>query len=312
MDWDASVFTVTGVADMSFLGSTGRTVIPLGPDIGDGTLTFAAASVGAEPGPDGIGPLAVISMTATGVGTSLLDLHDVTVFDTAAASEIPVIEDGTAESTKEAVAFQFGLIDDQVAGAPFAITITAIDEDDACAPNYEGMAALTDSTGTMTPNHVLFEGCTVTETVTIIKAQADVTITAESMTPTPLHGVITGTSNAFDVAANVPFTLALTADPISLTVGMTSTLTATAEDQFQNPVTDGTEVVFQSDLGSVGSSVVTKTTTAGVATAALYSEVAGTATVEAKADSVTDTVQVVFNPSVIQIFIPIIAKSYTP
>jgi hypothetical protein len=55
-------------------------------------------------------------------------------------------------------------------------------------------------------------------------------------------------------------------------------------------------VTFTTDLGSVGSSSVTKTTTDGVATAELTSTDAGTATVMAQADSVTDTATVVFNP----------------
>jgi len=99
MGWNASVLTVTNVVDASFLGSTGRTLIPIPPDIEPGTLTFAVGSVGEQAGPDGSGPLAIITLEALGVGTSTLDLYDVTLFDTAnpPGQTTPMVEDGTVE-----------------------------------------------------------------------------------------------------------------------------------------------------------------------------------------------------------------------
>gem|GEM_PF-2333815 len=98
MDFNPNVVHVLDVQDASFLGSTGRTVFPLGPDIDNvaGTVTFEAISAGppAE-GPDGSGVLATITMEMVGVGNSDLDLHDVEVSTTLAEQEVPnVVRDG--------------------------------------------------------------------------------------------------------------------------------------------------------------------------------------------------------------------------
>jgi len=49
-----------------FPGSTGRSIVPLGPTIDNeaGRLTFGAFAFGDEAGPSGTGPLAIITLTA--------------------------------------------------------------------------------------------------------------------------------------------------------------------------------------------------------------------------------------------------------
>jgi len=77
-------------------------------------------------------------------------------------------------------------------------------------------------------------------------------------------------------------------------------LTATVEDQLNNPVPDGTDVVFYADYGTLGSSTVTKQTSGGVATATLTSESSIEtliATVTATADTASDATAVFFVPS---------------
>ena len=93
-----------------------------------------------------------------------------------------------------------------------------------------------------------------------------------------------------------PYTVTLAAHPTSLTVGETSTLTATVKDQDDNNVADGTVVTFETSLGGLGSTTVTQTTASGVATATLTSQVAGTAVITATSDSKYDTANVTFNP----------------
>ena len=94
----------------------------------------------------------------------------------------------------------------------------------------------------------------------------------------------------------LPYTVTLMAHPMSLTVGYTSTLTATVKDRDNNNVADGTVVTFEASLGSLGSTTVTQTTASGVATATLTSLVAGTAVITATSDSKYDTANVIFNP----------------
>jgi len=118
----------------------------------------------------------------------------------------------------------------------------------------------------------------------------------------PGMATITATSNSEVATTTVefepgsPYTVTLVAHPTSLTVGDTSTLTATVKDQYNNNVADGTVVTFETSLGSLGSTTVTRTTVSGVTTATLTSQVAGTAVVTATSDSKYDTTNVTFNP----------------
>jgi len=86
---DASVAEVEEVSLGDFLGSTGRNTMLLGPDRRQPAwVTFAAFSWGHEPGPDGSGVLAHITLQATGVGTTTLSLQDIQVVD-AQANLVP-------------------------------------------------------------------------------------------------------------------------------------------------------------------------------------------------------------------------------
>lgn len=88
--------------------------------------------------------------------------------------------------------------------------------------------------------------------------------------------------------------LVLEADPQALLVGETSYLAATVFDGDAVPL-PLKQVVFTTDFGALGSSVVTRTTDGfGRAYAELTAPAAGTATVTAVADGVSDTVEVVF------------------
>lgn len=89
--------TVDDVTVGDFLGSTGRTVIPVGPTIDNqtGRASFGAASVGSAAGPDGTGTLAIITLTAQESGESPLDLHNVMVLDTQAQHQTATVQDGT-------------------------------------------------------------------------------------------------------------------------------------------------------------------------------------------------------------------------
>ncbi|GAB6056839.1 hypothetical protein JCM15415_21550 [Methanobacterium movens] len=105
------------------------------------------------------------------------------------------------------------------------------------------------------------------------------------------------------------------ADPTSIAQGETSTLTAnfnhafdgttvTSLDPANGHLPDGTLVTFKTDLGEVGSQVVDKPTTSGVAIATLNGTESGLATVKAVLDTeeLTDTVQIGAEPPETGIF----------
>jgi PKD repeat protein len=96
MAFDPGIVQVTDVADASFLGSTGRDVIPFAPDIDNvaGLLTFGAASFGEEPGANGDGELVTITFETVAEGDTVLDLFDEQVTDTAGVGQLTAAFDG--------------------------------------------------------------------------------------------------------------------------------------------------------------------------------------------------------------------------
>ncbi len=91
--------TVDNVTLGDFLGSTGRTTVPISPTIDNqmGVASFAVATVGSQPGPSGLGVLATVTLTGQGAGESFLDLNGVTVLDTKAAPQATIVEDGVVQ-----------------------------------------------------------------------------------------------------------------------------------------------------------------------------------------------------------------------
>lgn len=83
------------------------------------------------------------------------------------------------------------------------------------------------------------------------------------------------------------YAITLTASPDRIPVsGQTSLLAATVTNLFHSPVPDGTEVQFETSLGTLGSRSVTRATAGGVATETLTSgSIAGTAHLTATAGS---------------------------
>jgi len=96
--FDPDVVCVTDIVDGGFLGSTGRSVIPLQPDINcsTGSASFGAFTLGATPpGPNDSGKLATITLRAAGAGTTSLHLHDVQVTDTSGQPDSVNMQDGS-------------------------------------------------------------------------------------------------------------------------------------------------------------------------------------------------------------------------
>lgn len=112
--------------------------------------------------------------------------------------------------------------------------------------------------------------------------------------------VAVSADSTFTTSAPAP-SIVLTANPVNIAADglATSLLTATVNNQYGNPVPDGTEVVFNTDHGTLGSSTVTKQTSGGLATATLTSESSNEtiiATVMATANGTSDATAVFFIP----------------
>ena len=78
LTYDPTLIRIKSIRLTDWLGSTGRTVNMLGPQIDNrqGIATFAAFSTGPQPGVSGSGSLAILEVKALGVGESDLAIND--------------------------------------------------------------------------------------------------------------------------------------------------------------------------------------------------------------------------------------------
>ncbi len=176
-------------------------------------------------------------------------------YGTATSSNVTV----TVEPA-EAYHFDFDHIEDQVAGEPFLINITALDEFDNVAVAYEGTVELTDTTGSMDMEEVdLEEGNWVGE-VNITVAETDIFITAEAQED------IVGTSNGFTVEPSDPVSIEVEPEDVSITAGDTVNYTARAFDLYENEfhVTEESEWSIEEDAGGSWEYNVYRSEIAGV------------------------------------------------
>jgi PKD repeat protein len=88
---------VNGASLGSLLGSTGRTLSVLGPQIDNttGRTRYGAFSFGAQPGPDGAGTLAVLTMTAPLTTTAVFTLENVHVSDVTGNAQTTTVQGGS-------------------------------------------------------------------------------------------------------------------------------------------------------------------------------------------------------------------------
>jgi len=254
----------------------------------DGTVVTFTTSLG------DLGSDTVIKSTTGGVATAVL-----TSSNTAGTALITATAGSGAALATDTVTVTFE------AGPPYTVTLEAYPITLTAGYSSTLTATITDQY-----TNTVADGTVVTFTTSLGElGSTEVTKTTTSGVATAtLTSQVAGTATVTATAdskydtitvtfqPDLPCTLTLVAHPMTLTVGENSTLTATVTDQYSNTVADGTVVTFTTSLGDLGSTEVTKTTTGGVATATLTSQLPGTATITATADSVSDTVDVTFEP----------------
>jgi hypothetical protein len=100
--YSPDVVTVNHALCGPFLGSTGRSVTPVGPviDNTEGKIAFGCDSEGGVPGPDGGGALAVLAFTAVSTGTSPLQFETAQVTDTVGVTTAVDTLDGSVIVTE--------------------------------------------------------------------------------------------------------------------------------------------------------------------------------------------------------------------
>ena len=104
LTFGSSVVHVQEAQDGGFLGSTGLSVLPVGPHIDNntGAVAFGAVTMGSGQGPSGTGVLGTVSLEAVGAGKSPLHLDDVTILDRAGDSQSAAVQHGSVTATSGA------------------------------------------------------------------------------------------------------------------------------------------------------------------------------------------------------------------
>jgi len=278
MGFSPDVVTVSHVVDQRFVDGGFMTHLEIAED---SVFFFAVANIPeGETGTDADGPLAVVELEAVGLGPSDLILSNVVLGNEDADRIAYTVQPGAVDVTKEASHFAFDPVPSpRVAGEPFDVTITALNDEDSPAVSFSGIVELSDTTGTLAPTEIYFDGPEVTASMTITRAEQGVIITAQAQN---LCGMaISGESNPFVVEPDVESPVAVTIypHPRSVTAGESVTYTLTAVDAFGNTwdVTDEADFAIDEDAGGAFDENV------------YTSQIAGTWTVTGTYNVLTDT-----------------------
>jgi hypothetical protein len=241
------------------------------------------------------------SLSAASVTSDVDGLASVTLTTGNASGDYQVTASGTGigsviftatADAGQATAFAFDTIaSPQTAGAGFTVSLTAQDGEGNTAADYSGTATLTTTAGTITPSTADFTSGTASVNVTVIDAGAAQTITAED-------GVITGTSNTFDVQSGGVdgSNSSASADPATLQAGQSSTLTIDVLDGSNNAVVGLADTDFTiSPSGDAAAGTVSETSS-GIYTTEITNETAQVVTVSVTVDgtALVDTPQIEF------------------
>ncbi|MCH9662149.1 MAG: Ig-like domain-containing protein [Gammaproteobacteria bacterium] len=254
---DANGNPVAG-ADVSFATTLGTVEATVATDAnGEATATLTAA-------------------TTTGTATITATAGD--------ASDSTTVEFVTGDAANIAVTASPDIL--TADGSSISI-ITARVTDDNGNPIEGTTVDFTTTSGSIDPASATTNADGIaTATLTAATATGTATVTASS-------GEATGSTNVEFVAGD-PATVAVTANPDTVTAdgSSTSTITAVVTDANGNPIA-GTEVSFATTLGAIATTATTDAN--GVATVTLTaSTTAGTATVSATAGTASGSADVVF------------------
>ena len=163
-------------------------------------------------------------------------------------------------------------------GNSTGMTIVAEDPYGNVVSNFSGSVVLSDSLGGASFSAVSFTGGLATVTATLDKAGA------ETITATDSTAAISGTSSSISVTPAAVSQLLVSATPSSgLSAGNTTSVTITAEDQYNNVITNFSDSLTLSD--SLGGEFVAVTFNNGVATVTATLDTAGTQTITANDSS---------------------------
>lgn len=151
--------------------------------------------------------------------------------------------------------FSFTTITDKTAGQNFQVTILAKDQFDNTVSSYNGSGVLTYSAGTITPSVTTdFTNGSWTGNVRVTKSGSGVTLGFSDSGKA-------GTSNAFTVNPAALDSVAINPTSIIAQIQSSQALSATAYDEFDNPITTGVGYAWTITDSSLGDISPTNTRT---------------------------------------------------
>jgi adhesin/invasin len=265
------------VGNLSMLTAT--VTDPFGNPVANGTMVSFTTNLGSV--------LPVTRVTTNGVATATLS-------STVAGLATVTATVGSLNATAQVTFTPGPPANLSLVAAPSTLPVGSLSALTATVTDQFGNLVATSVTVSFTTN--LGSASPVTRVTTNGVATATLSSTL------PGTAIVTATVGSLSATALVTFTpgppanLALVAAPSTLQVGNLSALTATATDQFGNPVADSIVVSFTTSLGALSSN--SATTVNGAATATLSSTLPGTALVTATVGSLNATAQVTFTPGV--------------
>ena len=273
INYNPTIVTVNNSTDVvlgSFLGSTGRSSTPVGPNIDNvaGKVTYGAFTMGAAPpGPSGNGLLATITFTVQSQVNGLLDLNAVQITDIAG---VPItintvgnstLIGGAPAVTLNPTTLAFGNQTLGTTSAPQTVTLT---NSGNAMLNITGITGSGDFAVTNTCSATLAAGanCTINATFSPTiegNRTGQITVTSDAAS-SPDSAALTGTGTV----APMP---AVTLNPTSLAFG-NQTLGTTSAPQTVTLTNSGNAMLNITGITGSGDFAVTNTCSATLAAGA--------------------------------------------
>jgi hypothetical protein len=144
--------------------------------------------------------------------------------------------------------FDFAAISTQVAGSPFAVTVTAKDIYDNPVSSYTGNGSLSYPPGTINPTSTTdFVNGMWTGVVTVTKSSASATLVFRDSL-----GVLIGTSNTFIVSPDAMNYVVISPASANVNIQSTTQFTAKSYDVYANEITSGISYSWSINDNSLG------------------------------------------------------------
>lgn len=140
LTYDPSILRVEEATVGEFVGSTGRSAVPVGPEVDNagGRVTLGAISYGSGSGPSGAGVLATVTFVALGEGSTALELSKVQVLDTAVHAQPAAVAGGRVVVRDAAAPAPVATATPRPASAPPAVATPTVTSPPAETPTAGG------------------------------------------------------------------------------------------------------------------------------------------------------------------------------